>query len=613
MRTPFRILMPLALGGILLCTLAGRQPLSGVDPPAAAKPSGYAPASPVVSTPAPPAAKEQATTAPVGRVAAALDKPVTFDFKDEPLEEVRKKIGAMTGIPVEFDEAALREADVRLEKRITFAVKDVTLRSALRLLLGPISLTTMITRDDTLLITTRAVVEARPIMRLYNVRDLIETPDDLGEIQQNYKTLIDVIMSTVRPQSWDAVGGPGIIQGVQGALAIDQTGEIQDEVALLLAALRDVRQRQEKSPGGPAIRFDLSPAEEKAQKRFAQILAQPFELEFKEQPLKEAMEAIGKRYQLNIQFDESALKEAGVGSEALVSFDLKGISLRAALQRICRQLKLTYVFKDEVLLITTQECASSFLVPRLYPVADLVEFGRPGDTGDNDRKTESLISAIYATVRDQSWDQVGGPGSIKVYAPAKIFVVSQNLEVYSELDDFLAQLRAHLREHPPAQAAKQVAFEDRLITKVFELKPSTDKNYLAASSVADLVKNATGSKAWQAEGTLVLPSERIEIGGGKDQSDQKITHPSLIVRNKPAVLRDARRLLKELNVWPEPEEKTPNGSGSGPAFAPKAPVVGSLAPPNAGEQTVNASMPAPAKCEGHGGVCPATPTKPGGP
>jgi len=56
----------------------------------------------------------------------------------------------------------------------------------------------------------------------------------------DFDTVIELVTSTVQPQTWDDVGGPGSIEGesTRLALVVSQTSEVQDEVAKLLTMLR---------------------------------------------------------------------------------------------------------------------------------------------------------------------------------------------------------------------------------------------------------------------------------------------------------------------------------------------------------------------------------------
>ena len=67
-----------------------------------------------------------------------------------------------------------------------------------------------------------------------------------------------------------------------------------------------------------------------------------------------------------------ALTDVGITTDRPVTKNLRGISLRSALQLLLRDLDLTYVVKSEYLLITTPEEANKTLVVKVYPVGDLV-------------------------------------------------------------------------------------------------------------------------------------------------------------------------------------------------------------------------------------------------
>ena len=112
----------------------------------------------------------------------------------------------------------------------------------------------------------------------------------------------------------------------------------------------------------------VGPAEAKINKE----LGEPTTMEFIETPLADAVDYLKDLHGIEIQLDTKALEEAGIGSDTPVTRTLKGISLRSALRLMLGAMDLTYVIKDEVLLITTTDVASQELVTKAYPVADLV-------------------------------------------------------------------------------------------------------------------------------------------------------------------------------------------------------------------------------------------------
>ena len=67
-----------------------------------------------------------------------------------------------------------------------------------------------------------------------------------GATQADFDTLIDLITSTIAPQSWDTVGGPGSIEGFPTnlSLVVSQTQEVHEQIADLLDQLRRLQDLQ---------------------------------------------------------------------------------------------------------------------------------------------------------------------------------------------------------------------------------------------------------------------------------------------------------------------------------------------------------------------------------
>lgn len=95
-------------------------------------------------------------------------------------------------------------------------------------------------------------------------------------------------------------------------------------------------------------------------------------LEFLQTPLEEIIQTLRDEYEIEIQVDRPALEDLGIDETQPIDVNLHNISLRSALRLMLKELELTYVIADEVLLITTQEEADTRLSVRVYPVADLV-------------------------------------------------------------------------------------------------------------------------------------------------------------------------------------------------------------------------------------------------
>ena len=109
-----------------------------------------------------------------------------------------------------------------------------------------------------------------------------------------------------------------------------------------------------------------------AEKRIEAALKSPTDMEFVELPLDQVIDYLKDYHQIEIQLDKTAMDDVGIETDTPVTKNLKGITLRSGLRLMLRELKLTYVIQDEVLLITTPETAEAHLTTKVYPVADLV-------------------------------------------------------------------------------------------------------------------------------------------------------------------------------------------------------------------------------------------------
>ncbi|MEX0675631.1 MAG: hypothetical protein WD063_01050 [Pirellulales bacterium] len=197
-----------------------------------------------------------------------------------------------------------------------------------------------------------------------------------------------------------------------------------------------------EDPGGakqqavPADReIEFLPAPTPSEEKILAALAEQTKMQFIETPLQDAVEYLKSLHKIEIQLDSKALEDATIGSDTPVTRQLKDIKLSSALNLLLRDLDLTYIIRDEILLITTPEQAESQLLTRTYPVGDLVD-------GNDAKGYDSLIEAITSTVKPPAWDEVGGPGSIKEVPKSKSLVISQTRECHDEVLELLRALRA---------------------------------------------------------------------------------------------------------------------------------------------------------------------------
>ena len=88
-------------------------------------------------------------------------------------------------------------------------------------------------------------------------------------------------------------------------------------------------------------------------------------LRYQETPLSEVVDGLSELTGVNIHLDPRGLSQEGVNSDTPVTINLsKEISLKSALNLILEPLHLSYVIKDEVLKITSEQLRDGEIYPR---------------------------------------------------------------------------------------------------------------------------------------------------------------------------------------------------------------------------------------------------------
>jgi hypothetical protein len=276
---------------------APAKPAPPVAKPAVATPAKAEPAE-AKSPPAAPAPKTPRPEPPEHSMAGggrplspgerallrALDSPASLEFVETPLADVVAFLQDKYKVPIWLDKREMESMSVGADTLVTCNLHDIPLSSALTLVLDDLGLEWTIW-SDVLLITspTRAASDALLITRIYDVSDLIEEspnrrdagglpsagtrPDGthgggggprptgapgpiprggLGDRAMFEKgpadDLIDVITTTLSPESWQDNGGKGAIKGLDRAIVVSHTLRIHRELAAFLADLRAARQ-----------------------------------------------------------------------------------------------------------------------------------------------------------------------------------------------------------------------------------------------------------------------------------------------------------------------------------------------------------------------------------
>lgn len=180
------------------------------------------------------------------RAQDVLDSPVTLDFQDAPLGSVIAAISQQKKLSIMLD-LSLQDEGIDANTPVTVQVKDVPVRSALRVLLRPMDDVFYID-DAVLYLATSAAAEDHQALRFYYVKQLVDepavaaspelllgwpgTPGADVPTSDSYDILIHLIKTMAEPDSWDDVGGPGSIEKLPQwhCLLISQTEAVHRQV-----------------------------------------------------------------------------------------------------------------------------------------------------------------------------------------------------------------------------------------------------------------------------------------------------------------------------------------------------------------------------------------------
>lgn len=192
----------------------------------------------------------EAESAAVEKIERALRAPLHstgIDFAEVPLKEVINSLQDEYGIPIKLDTKALKDIGLNTDEVVNVSLHNISLRSALRLMLKDFQLTYII-QDEVLMVTTPEKAEANLTTCVYDVSSLA------GERDAQIDSIIDSIVSCVSTDTWsENGGGQAEIRPIKpGMLVISQTAAVHEEIRNLLETLRKMRAKTATNPAEAA-------------------------------------------------------------------------------------------------------------------------------------------------------------------------------------------------------------------------------------------------------------------------------------------------------------------------------------------------------------------------
>lgn len=155
------------------------------------------------------------------------------DFKNARIMDVIQYIADKTGEEALVDKVAMDDLNITYDTPVTVRGKDMTVRTLLRLTLTQLGMD-YIVKNEKIQITSKAIAKETLVVKVYNVDDLVTpvggfyTPLQIAYLQQQAgENLVNMIVATVDPESWEAKGGKGTIKFDLGtrSLIVSQSAE----------------------------------------------------------------------------------------------------------------------------------------------------------------------------------------------------------------------------------------------------------------------------------------------------------------------------------------------------------------------------------------------------
>ncbi|HWB08715.1 MAG TPA: hypothetical protein VG826_05810 [Pirellulales bacterium] len=271
-----------------------------------------------------------------------------------------------------------------------------------------------------------------------------------GNLEAWAKAIAELVPEMIEPESW--ASGKAMIRAVGETVVVRQTDDAQNRIGKLIMELAPGSTVAPVRTYYSAVRLSHSsvhagwphqaePLPRNIEAQINEALGKPCELDFADQPLSDVIESLGNQCHVQIHLDNKALSDAGVGSDTPITRTMKGLSLRTALRLVLDELDLSYIIRNEVLLITSKTEAENMLTTKVYPVFDLAV--RPPDAPATrpGLDFEPLVENITSNIGPSTWDEVGGPGAIMPFTNSGALVISQTTEIHEEIAQFLQALR----------------------------------------------------------------------------------------------------------------------------------------------------------------------------
>jgi hypothetical protein len=359
------------------------------------------------------------------RLQAALDAPCDWQFVETPFYEAVQQLANRHQVPLVVCRRNLEEGGQDWRAPISLSLKDISLRSALRIFAGQVDCCCILHRG-VLQVTTPEDASSRVYTQVYDVRDLVHYEE--GDLI-DFDSLLELVYTIVSPDQWEG-SGPGPIETLNpGWMIFSQTEDVHRETSQLLATIR-LGLKPGSTGKDRRITLPQSPVEQQVE---AALLRKVI-FDYTEIPLEEVVRDISVLSGLNVVLDVRGLQEAAIPRDQSITCELPPLPLAAALTRLVDDAQpesLEWFVRDECVVITTRDRGRAEQSLLILDVRDILG----GEHTPGRLDLDGLTDRVCSSVEPGSWDETGGSGSIAVFR--SLLVVRSARRINERVANFL--------------------------------------------------------------------------------------------------------------------------------------------------------------------------------
>ena len=188
-----------------------------------------------------------------------------------------------------------------------------------------------------------------------------------------------------------------------------------------------------------------------------EAIAKPVSVKFEGASIREVAEWLRSNCSLPVLINERSFVDAGLSLNETINDHLEDQPLYLLLNRL-RNESLDWYIEDAIVHIVAVNATGEESRPmstRSTNVGDLIDAGYLWD---------EITDTILRTVAPDSWDDVGGEGTVEIFGD--VLFVRNSDERHMQVQGMLAALREHGRQTFIADPAQHIAIRERLSTNI---------------------------------------------------------------------------------------------------------------------------------------------------